>query len=792
MLNSNNNAAKILLVFPVSGLLVFIAVSVWFVVYKVNISSDMQQFLPKKQHDSQVDNFVNTLDPLTILNTINESNSGLFLIAIKGGSASDRAMASIQLRKKLLADNNFIFVNNGKGRLPLKDRQLLTKYRYLLTAKNDQAAAFTFQSFSAELEQRYQELRSPMAGRIKKTLPEDPTAEVRYILQQWHSGKSPNKKQGVWASPDGTTALLVAAVAMDGADINKQQWAMDKIIQTFENNGIAGLDIQLSGMGVFAVQARQKIKSDARRISLVATVAVLLLILWAFRSLWYVLLAGLPLFAAILSGIVVTQLVFKSVHGITLAFGLTLIGVALDYPVHIFSHITTSESIRVSIKNIWPTLRLGVLTTCLGFFALTQTSFSGLAQLGVFAMSGLLVAALITRFVIPPLLLLQGHKTVVGVPGWVRLLSQSGIAVNVRVIAGSLVLLVFLFLAFPVTWESDLAKLSPVSAEQLSIDKQLRQQLNTDDLVNIAVVSASSSNEAIVKTEQLKNFLHRLIDKKIISGFRAPYQLLPSIETQLKRQQNLPTMDNLQSVVANATRNSPFKKNSFAAFIKDVEASRKLAPLTLVQLNDTLLGRQLAPMLFQVNNRWLGVIRFIGVSDSMQLEKSIRQLGRTDVSFLNLKTASELIIDRFREEAINLIGIGLMVIFITLLVSLKDKQRLMQVCFIVSMAVACDILLLNIFAQTLSLFHLVSLLLVLGLGLDYSLFFTRRGDDSAIRERTVYGILVCFGSTALVFAMLASSSIPVLSAIGLTVFMGVSLSFLFSILFGRYRVKEMF
>ncbi len=87
--------------------------------------------------------------------------------------------------------------------------------------------------------------------------------------------------------------------------------------------------------------------------------------------------------------------------------------------------------------------------------------------------------------------------------------------------------------------------------------------------------------------------------------------------------------------------------------------------------------------------------------------------------------------------------------------------------------------------QALSLFHLVSLLLVLGLGLDYSLFFTRKSEDRSAREKTVYGILVCFGSTALVFGMLASSSIPVLSAIGLTVFLGVSLSFLFAVLFSR-------
>ncbi len=757
----------------------------WFVVYKTTISSDMQQFLPEKTDNNQSRKSSAVIDPLTILNTINESNSGLFLISIHGGTAGERTKASIQVRKKLLADKNFIFVNNGKGFLPLKDRMLLKKYRYLLSAQNDDISGFSQKNFSQALEQRYQELRSPLAGMVKKTFQYDPTAEVRFILKQWQVGKQPEKTQGVWSAPDGKSALLVAAVDITGADINKQQWAINKITQDFNAIRSSDLEIIISGMGMFAVQAREKIKSDSKRISIVASAAVLLLIFWAFRSLWYVFLAGLPLFSAILAGLVVTQLIFNSVHGITLAFGLTLIGVVLDYPVHIFSHLTSSENIRQSIKNIWPTLRLGVLTTCLGFFALTQTNFSGLAQLGVFAISGLLAAAIVTRFVLPALLQLKANKVVATIPQWITRLSRCGVPFKLNFVVLSFVIAGILFLLFPVKWESDLAKLSPVSAEQLKIDTQLRQQLNTDNLTNIAIVTGTNSNEVIRKAEKLKSFLNGLVEHNIISGFRAPYQILPSVETQLLRQQKLPAKDNLAAIVSTATKNSHFRKNSFTAFVNDVAASRELAPLAMPQLKGTLLSKQLSPMLFESGNAWLGIVRFVGVKDSTVLKQNIRQLNNPDVSFLNIKRISQSIIDEFRNEAISLIGAGLLVIFITLWLGLKDRQRLMQVSFIVAMALTFDILLLNMLGQALSLFHLVSLLLVLGLGLDYSLFFTRKSEDRSAREKTVYGILVCFGSTALVFGMLASSSIPVLSAIGLTVFLGVSLSFLFAVLFSR-------
>lgn len=792
MLNSNSKRPLIRSILPVIGLLLFIVFASWFSVFKTTISSDMQQFLPEAEN-KQTETSSPSINPVSILNAINESNSGIFLISINGGNARQRATASIQLRKKLLADAQFTFVNNGKGLLPLKDRKLLKKYRYLLSSKNDETSMFSQEKFAAELTQRYQELRSPLAGIVKKTFREDPTAEVRAILKQWQTGKQPNKKYGVWFSPDSLSALLVAEIDIKGSDINKQQWAINKIKQDFNSIRSDNLEILISGAGVFAVQAREKIKSDSKRISIIASVAVLLLIFWAFRSVWYVFLAGLPLLSAILGGVVTTQLIFNNVHGITLAFGLTLIGVALDYPVHVFSHLTNSENIRQSVNNIWPTLRLGVLTTCLGFFALTQTNFSGLAQLGVFAISGLLAAALVTRFVLPDLLILkagEAKRAVISVPVWVTKLSQYSIPFRFNVVAISVVVASILFLIFPVQWESNLAKLSPISAEQSKIDKQLRQQLKADDLVNIAVVKASNSNDVIRKTEKLKNLLNTLVDNNIISGYRAPYQLLPSIETQLLRQKNLPEKDKLQQLVSTATRNSHFRENSFTNFVNDVDASRKLLPLDKEQLKGSLLDKQLSSLLLKSNNEWLGIIRFVGVQDSVALKKAIVSLNTPDVSFLNIKNASQSIIDEFRDEAINLISIGLLVIFITLLIGLKDNLRLMRVCFIVAMAVAFDILLLNILGQALSLFHLVSLLLVLGLGLDYSLFFTRKSEAQAGRERTVYGILVCFGSTALVFGMLASSSIPVLSAIGLTVFLGVSLSFIFAILFSHAGLRH--
>jgi predicted exporter len=80
--------------------------------------------------------------------------------------------------------------------------------------------------------------------------------------------------------------------------------------------------------------------------------------------------------------------------------------------------------------------------------------------------------------------------------------------------------------------------------------------------------------------------------------------------------------------------------------------------------------------------------------------------------------------------------------------------------------------------EPLSLFHVATFLLVIGLGLDYALFLNRPEGTESERVRTNFGLLVCSTTTILVFGVLAFSKTPVLHAIGVTAACG-SLSCLF-------------
>jgi predicted exporter len=119
--------------------------------------------------------------------------------------------------------------------------------------------------------------------------------------------------------------------------------------------------------------------------------------------------------------------------------------------------------------------------------------------------------------------------------------------------------------------------------------------------------------------------------------------------------------------------------------------------------------------------------------------------------------------------------------------ALRSRSRVLRV--IAPMAITTLVVLaaLRGAGVSLTLFHLISLILVAGLGLDYALFFERAAADPAEQRRTLHAILVCSASTLLVFALLATSSLPVLRAIGLPVAIGVVSNFVLALLLATPR-----
>jgi len=169
-----------------------------------------------------------------------------------------------------------------------------------------------------------------------------------------------------------------------------------------------------------------------------------------------------------------------------------------------------------------------------------------------------------------------------------------------------------------------------------------------------------------------------------------------------------------------------------------------------------------------------------GVTDRTQLSMTVRGWNDPAVVYVDLKDESNRLMTAYRDRTLLLLGWGTVAIAVTLAIGLRSVGRLWRVLAPIVSALLVVVAGLNLSGASLSLFHVATFLLIIGLGLDYALFFTRPEGTEAERARTIFGLLVCAATTILVFGVLACSRIPVLHAIGITAASGSLCCLLFA------------
>ncbi len=758
-------------------LILIVSASIW-VVKSVQIQSDLSLFLPTKQ------TFVHKV----LLSQLNNGGAARTLfITIDGGTIEQRIAASQALVKRLKDSENFEQVLNGEQKLSDKALALLLQHRYLLS-DNVQTGFLSSEKLRLALQQRLDELSLPIPSTDKKHIPQDPTAELRQVLTHFDKKNKIHKVQGVWFSEDKQQAIIISRTHKGAVDLDDQQKVLDFVRLSFSQiNEMKQLDIQLTGISVASTDSKTIIQKEARLFSVVATMALLTVLYFAFGSAKLVLISALPMFSAMLTGLFVVLMWFQSIHGITLVFAMTILGMAIDYPIHLYSHLNAEQHAADSMKKIWTTIVAGLVTTIIAFSTLIFSNFEGLYQLGLFTSSGLLAAALTTRFILPDLIGDTKIKPRINL-SLIRFPKAS-----VKPILGISIGFVMAVFAWQLpTWEQSLASLSPLPKSYNERDHQLRNNLGVGGLQHVAFVGGQSVEEVLHNSELLKTTLDSLIKRDILQSYEMAAQYLPSQSLQKERALLLPNRVELEDDLKQALKDMPFKQGLFKPFLNEVAGSKNLDELSLQDLSGFVFAPMIESLLIKIDETHFGLVHLNGVSNIAKVKQEIEMYAdshRIDVEVYDLKAVSAGLLNQFYSEFLFYVAIAIMLIIMVLVMTLKNLRRALLVTLILTLALSVELAYFVLIGHQLTLFHLVSLILVFGLGLDYALFFTR-DENKQDRQSTLYGLFICLLSSVLVFGILALSSIPVLHIIGLTTSVGVFLAFFFSMLMSPFFIKK--
>lgn len=788
-------------------------------VQRAHFTADLSAFLPRAP----------TPEQRVLVDQLRDGVvSRLILAAIEGGDGATRADISHRMAASLRHDPRFVSVNNGENVAEARDERFVFDHRYLLSP------AVTPQRFSAEGLHRALgnslELLSSSEGLVtKQLLARDPTGETMAMLGQWNNEAQPASRNGVWASRDSKRAVLVAQTACAGTDTDAQESAIAAIRAAFDgavgkHSNASSYRLLLTGPGVFSVHTRDTIKHDVERLSAISLALIVGLLLLIYRSPHTLALGLVPVLSGIAAGLAATSIVFGTIHGLTLGFGTTLIGEAVDYSIYLFVQSArpnmsgqTSDSIRAWIAAYWPTIRLGMLTSVCGFASMLFSGFPGLVQLGVYSIAGLIAAAAVTRHVLPHL-----HHRAVNVRDLPRvgaaLARTARSAPRLRLPLAALMISAVAVLAFNrgQLWNHELSALSPVPVSDQVLDTMLRADLGAPDVRYLIVVSGASEQAVLAGAEKIASRLEPLVESGVLAGFESPSRYLPSDATQRARRASLPPADVLERRMRSAAlgQDIDLKPNIFAPFIADVEQARAAPLFTRADLRGTSMGLAIDALLNERSGRWQAVLSLQapntanapstelpaseqqqtasadkGSLDAKRIETALAQASVPGALFVDLKREADALYVNYMHEDLHLSLVGLAVIVGLLFAALRDAGRVIGTLAPLLAAVLVVAAGFALAHERLTILHLIGLLLIVAIGSNYALFFNRRADathavssESAyeIAPETLVSLLIANLATVAGFGLLALSHVPMLESFGLTVGPGAVLALLFS------------
>jgi predicted exporter len=643
-------------------------------------------------------------------------------------------------------------------------------------------------ALEARAEAARRELAQPSGMLTKRLLPEDPIGAFPRIVARLASlGPSLvpwDDTDGQLVTLDHRFAVLFVTTRASAFEGRAQRLFLADLAATFaglDANRDGALELEAAGANRFAVAAERSIRADVAFVSLLTVGGVVCLFLVAFRSLRSLALVGLPIVTGIAVATCTSLLVMGRLDGITLGFGAALVGVVIDYPVHLLAHARLEQKTaddRSWLPRVRPGIVLGAFTTVASFVGLGITSIPGLQQLAFFAVVGCLAALAVTLFVLPPLL---------GAPSpsahWMERGGDAlgrwmeALAAHRRLFVPTAVASAALAAALlpHLRWQDDLSTLWRMDPSLLAEEQQVRARVGQADDAGLVVVLASDAETALARNDTVARRLEEARAQGALEGFRSLHDLLFAPSLQQENERLVRSTPDLVGRVRRAYVAAGFRPEAFAPF-EQALASPPLPPLTLDGLVASPLG-SLARTLFVPLEKGIALLTQVrGVHDEAAVRAALA--GVPGVHLFQQRRFLNEVFAEFRTTTLSQVAVGYVLVLV--LVALRYRRvRPALAAVVPSLFVTLiELGLFSLLGVETNLLHVVSLDMVAGMGVDYSVFVVDAARSRQPLDATMVGLVLCCLTTVFTFGVLSLSVHPALRAVGTTVGLGVLLSLL--------------
>ncbi|HHX8464145.1 TPA: MMPL family transporter [Vibrio diabolicus] len=725
------------------------------------IETNILKLLPKNQQNPVAEQ---------AFESVSASMSDKVIFVITAPDKNALFAAAAEFDKELRQSNHF---RDVVGKISPQEQQAWASYYFkhrfqLLTPEQRERLS---QNPEQQVQHVIQSLYNPFSGVTGQELQNDPFLLFRDYLSQVTQQSSSFRLDNGYLSveKDGAQYLLITAELKDSPYSLTGQLAVPDI-QALEQSVAQkyGAKVAHTGVLFYADFGTQSAKSEISTIGVFSLLGIIASLVLVFRSVMPLSLALLSITIGLLVALSVTTWIFGKVHLFSLVFGASLIGVSIDYAFHYLTERLAAGNewdSEQGLKHIFIAITLGLITSLIGYLGMLVAPFPGLQQLALFSSIGL-IAAYITVVAWYPILARNPSRSISTLPGqsllakWLTLWNQPRIKVGLPMLC----VVASGFFLLQLNYDDDIRLLQTMPKDLKQQETLITTLSGMQSSQQMLVVTADDDENLMKKLESLTPTLEAWKADSTIESYQSLSRYLSSVERQ---QQDYQLIRDLY-----ATQSSPL--TSGLGLSKKPKMDADFIPVTVEQYLQNPVS---APVRFLHLGKIKGKSATVVVLNQLQDSAVVKAFAKSqsDVVYLNKAEEISTLFGEYRIKIMELLAAASAVIFLVL-IKRYGLQHSCRVLLPSLIACACGLATAVAMGTTLNLFNLLGLVLILGIGIDYTLFFA----EKARSVSTLLAITLSAMTTVLSFGLLSLSQTHAIHSFGITVLSGIFVAWLLS------------
>jgi 1-acyl-sn-glycerol-3-phosphate acyltransferase len=769
------------------------ALSVAFCTYfasKIRFEEDITKMMPT---DAKVDRlqkiFKNSkfLDRLVI--TVSAADSGKTILPDELITYTDSLISGLEkLRPRLVKDITgkvsddlmysvyHTFLNNLPLFLEAKDYQTLD---HLITPEK----------LDTTLEKNYRTLLSPASMVMKKNLLLDPIGITPYALKRMQSLQFDDNfelEDGYIFTTDKKHLLFFISPAMPASETEKNAELLEALDSILAKSSKANPQVQAEYFGSAAVAVGNaiQIKKDVILTMTITIIGLFLFISFFFKRLDVFFIIFIPVVFGAAFSLALLYLLKGEISGIALGAGSIILGIAMDYTIHFYTHFKHTGSAEETVKDLSFPLTLGSTTTIGALLSLLFVKSEALQDFGMFAAFSLMGAALFTLIIFPHLV--RKRKATETTSKTHQLNIVERIAAyrfdkNKYLISFILILAaVSVYTSQKVEFESDMMHMNYINKKLAASEKHLNAISNVS-LKSIYLVSIGKNlDEALANSEKNLPLLEKLQQEQLIRKYSTISTLLLSKAEQQQRIDRWNTywtdekIVTLKQQLIEKSKRYKFRENAFNGFYTLLD--KPYFPIDITEFNglkSSMLDNYITQ---QADETTVVTILKTTAENEDRLYNALT--AQPDLVVFDKKFLTNHFVEIIKNNFNLILTISSLLVLVMLIISYGRLELALITYIPMVLSWLCILGMMGAFGLKFNIINIIISTFIFGLGDDYSIFITdgllneyRTGQKNLESYKT--GIFISATTTMIGIGVLIFASHPALKSIGLITIIGM-------------------